>query len=107
MAESKNKYKVEEQLSIVAEPSKNKYGQYFTPKIIADFMINLADIDVHSRILEPSCGKGVFLELFEQKNYKNIFFTNFQHAISHSLLPSNRASLKLIIFLQTPGHWAW
>ncbi len=42
-------------------PTKNKYGQYFTPEIIADFMISLADIDSNSKVLEPSCGEGFFL----------------------------------------------
>ena len=55
-----------------AKNPKNKYGQYFTPKIIANFMINLADIDTNSRILEPSSGKGIFLEVFESRNYKNV-----------------------------------
>ncbi|MCD4794813.1 MAG: Eco57I restriction-modification methylase domain-containing protein [Bacteroidales bacterium] len=51
---------------------KNKYGQYFTPKLIADFMIELADIDVNSKILEPSSGKGVFLDLLLEKGFNNI-----------------------------------
>ncbi len=42
MIESEKKYKIEDTISIVAEPSKNKYGQYFTPEIVADFMISLA-----------------------------------------------------------------
>lgn len=51
---------------------KNKFGQYFTPDIVADFMINLANIDYDSKILEPSSGKGVFLKLLKEKGYKNI-----------------------------------
>jgi adenine-specific DNA-methyltransferase len=39
---------------------KNKFGHYFTPKVVADFMIELASISQESRILEPSCGEDVF-----------------------------------------------
>jgi len=51
---------------------KNKFGQYFTPEIVADFMIGLATISSESKILEPSCGEGVFLELFQKKGYENL-----------------------------------
>jgi adenine-specific DNA-methyltransferase len=52
--------------------TKNKFGQYFTPKVVADFMIEMADISPKSRILEPSCGEGVFLELLQQKGFYNL-----------------------------------
>jgi adenine-specific DNA-methyltransferase len=51
---------------------KNKFGQYFTPKIVADFMIGLADITTNSKVLEPSCGEGVFLDLLQQKGFENV-----------------------------------
>jgi adenine-specific DNA-methyltransferase len=51
---------------------KNKFGQYFTPKIVADFMVGLADIMLDSKILEPACGEGVFLDLLQQKGFKNV-----------------------------------
>ena len=54
------------------KPVKKKYGQYFTPSIVADFMITLADIGPYSKILEPSSGKGVFLDLLLRKGYKNL-----------------------------------
>lgn len=56
----------------VKQSSKNKFGQYFTPKVVADFMVGLADISANSKILEPSCGEGVFLEILQQKGYKNL-----------------------------------
>ncbi|MBP7496166.1 MAG: Eco57I restriction-modification methylase domain-containing protein [Bacteroidales bacterium] len=52
--------------------NKNKYGQYFTPEMVADFMIGLADIDKNAKILEPSSGKGVFLKLLYEKGFNNI-----------------------------------
>jgi adenine-specific DNA-methyltransferase len=51
---------------------KNKFGQYFTPEIVANFMIELADITTDSKILEPSCGQGVFLDLFQKKGFENV-----------------------------------
>ena len=58
--------------TIIGENTKNKYGQYFTPEIVADFMLSLANIDKQSAVLEPACGKGVFLKLLEQKKYNNV-----------------------------------
>jgi adenine-specific DNA-methyltransferase len=51
---------------------KNKFGQYFTPRVVAEFMIGLAEISSSSSILEPSCGEGIFLDLLQKKGYKNI-----------------------------------
>jgi len=51
--------------------TKNKFGQYFTPKVVADFMIEMADISQSSTILEPSCGEGIFLEQLQQKGFTN------------------------------------
>lgn len=52
--------------------AKNKFGQYFTPEMVADFMIELADISDNATILEPSCGEGIFLKLFQQKGFLNL-----------------------------------
>jgi len=54
------------------QQTKNKFGQYFTPEIVADFMIGLANLMPDSKILEPSCGQGVFLDLFQKKGFENI-----------------------------------
>lgn len=47
-------------------------GQYFTPGFVADFMIGLSHMPKSAKILEPACGKGVFLKLLKDKGYKNI-----------------------------------
>lgn len=52
--------------------TKNKFGQYFTPEVVANFMIELADISANSSILEPSCGEGVFLRLLHDKGFDNL-----------------------------------
>jgi len=56
----------------INQSTKNKFGQYFTPKAAADFMIEMADVSPHSKILEPSCGEGVFLDLLQQKGYNRL-----------------------------------
>jgi adenine-specific DNA-methyltransferase len=56
----------------VRQNTKNKFGQYFTPEIVADFMLELADVSPDAEILEPSCGQGAFLKLLQQKGYANI-----------------------------------
>ncbi len=55
----------------VNQNKKNKFGQYFTPKVVADFMIEMANISQKSRILEPSCGEGIFLDLLKQKGFNS------------------------------------
>jgi adenine-specific DNA-methyltransferase len=52
--------------------TKNKFGQYFTPEVVANFMIELADLSKNSSILEPSCGEGVFLKLLQSKGFENL-----------------------------------
>lgn len=51
---------------------KNKYGQYMTPEIIANFMVSLADLQKTSKILEPCSGQGIFLDALKKNGYKNI-----------------------------------
>lgn len=51
---------------------KNKYGQYFTIDTIAEFMVGLISHDKTATVLEPSCGKGVFLHKLEEAGFKNI-----------------------------------
>lgn len=51
---------------------KNKYGQYFTIKPIADFMVSLISHSCEARVLEPSCGEGVFLRSLLDKHFNNL-----------------------------------
>lgn len=52
--------------------SKNKYGQYFTPQLIVDYMISISNIHENSSILEPSSGQGIFINTLNKKNFRNI-----------------------------------
>ncbi len=40
---------------------KGKQGQYFTPREIVSFIINLLDITNEMKVLDPACGSGGFL----------------------------------------------
>lgn len=52
--------------------NKNKYGQYFTKKVIADFMVSLIRHSHTSRVLEPSCGQGVFLNSLTEQAFTHL-----------------------------------
>lgn len=52
--------------------NKNAYGQYMTPYEIAEFMASLIGKDQNSKILEPSSGEGVFIEVLKKRGYKDI-----------------------------------
>lgn len=58
--------------TVIKQNKKNKFGQYFTPKDVAGFMLDMANISKNSKILEPSCGEGIFLELLQQKGFENL-----------------------------------
>jgi len=49
-----------------------EYGQFFTPKIVADFMVGMSSVSKDSKVLEPSFGKGVFLNELKQMGYINL-----------------------------------
>lgn len=50
---------------------KKKYGQYFTEAVVANFMVSLVSHDKNVPILEPSCGKGVFLKMLQENGFIN------------------------------------
>lgn len=56
----------------MAVEDKNKYGQYFTPRNVAEFMVELLETKKDGAVLEPSCGEGIFLDVLSDKGYKNI-----------------------------------
>lgn len=63
--------------------SKNKYGQYFTPELIADFMVSLSEKNQDHWILEPSVGKGVFLESLMKKGFRNMISYEVDKTLKH------------------------
>lgn len=101
---------------LVEESSKNKYGQYFTPEIIADFMISLADINSSSKILEPSSGEGIFIKQLIKKGYskitgyeldeKIISHTIFDNVINESFV-SAKITEKYNLIIGNPPYIRW
>ncbi len=51
---------------------KNKYGQYFTRRTIAEYMTSLIRHEKDCHVLEPSCGKGVFLDCLSEAGFENV-----------------------------------
>lgn len=50
---------------------RKSYGQFFTPSVVAEFMINLLDIKGNIKAIDPACGDGEFLVHLEYK-YPNV-----------------------------------
>ena len=42
-------------------------GGYYTPEVLADFIVKNIEINKEINILEPSCGDGIFINSI--KNY--------------------------------------
>lgn len=49
---------------------RDEYGQYFTPRNIVKFMVDLVDPDENDVIIDPACGSGGFL-LYSLMNVTN------------------------------------
>ncbi len=56
----------------MSKTEKNRYGQYFTRQAIASYMVSLIRHSKDCRVLEPSCGKGVFLQSLNDEGYNNV-----------------------------------
>lgn len=52
--------------------NKNPLGQYMTPSLITNFMVELISHEPKCSVLEPSCGDGAFLDSLTQHNFCNI-----------------------------------
>ena len=46
---------------LIREQEKKDLGQFYTPQEIVNYIINFLDIKKDSKILDPTCGCGVFL----------------------------------------------
>jgi adenine-specific DNA-methyltransferase len=93
---------------------KNKYGQYMTPEIVANFMVSLADLNDNSSILEPSSGEGVFIDILKNKGYKNItayeidksIIKNNNYVINESFI-STKIDKKYDLIIGNPPYIRW
>lgn len=75
-------------------------GQYFTPRIVAEFMANLITKKTQAKILEPCAGKGIFLDVLWKKGFRNIT----AYEINSSLPNISPVEIKYCDFLQTDKH---
>ncbi|MFX0123921.1 MAG: Eco57I restriction-modification methylase domain-containing protein [Candidatus Hodarchaeota archaeon] len=74
-------------------------GQYFTPLNLARLMVNLISKDPEKKtILEPSAGKGIFLELLAKMGYLEL--TGIE--IDPNLVNQSRIPIKLGNFFDFP-----
>jgi len=93
---------------------KNKYGQYMTPEIVANFMVSLAILKNDSSILEPSSGEGVFLDVLKNKGYKNItayeidksIIKNNENVINESFISANIKN-RFDLIIGNPPYIRW
>lgn len=94
--------------------SKNKYGQYMTPEIVASFMVSLSDLNENSLILEPSSGEGIFIDVLKNKGYKNItayeidksIIKNNNNVINESFV-SAKIDKKFDLIIGNPPYIRW
>lgn len=93
---------------------KNKYGQYMTPEIVANFMVCLASLKSDSSILEPSSGEGIFLDVLNNKGYNNItayeidntIIKNNKHVINESFI-SAKIKNGFDLIIGNPPYIRW
>lgn len=93
---------------------KKKLAQYFTPTAIVDFMIQLADLDSQSQILEPACGEGIFLERLQAKGYNNITAYEIDDSLAqqyetvqHESFVSAEISQQFDVVIGNPPYIRW
>ena len=56
-----NTKKGEKSLNLLTDFLKNNDGEYYTPNHIIDFMCDITDLSVDSKVIDPTCGSGSFL----------------------------------------------
>ena len=95
-------------------PKKNKYGQYFTIDVIADFMVSLIGKQKSCSILEPSCGKGVFLDKLANRGFNNLSAYEIDESLSteynfvqHKSFLSVPTSEKFDVVIGNPPYIRW
>lgn len=93
---------------------KNRYGQYFTIKSIADFMVDLIGKKENVRVLEPSCGEGVFLGSLEEAGYNNIYayevdssLKNPYNYVKYESFISSSTDEKFDVVIGNPPYIRW
>jgi len=103
-----------DEISFTEKNAKNKYGQYFTPNIVAEFMIDLANITLTSKILEPSCGEGIFLDILQNRGYSHMSAYEIDEelgkefdCIQYESFVSAKISEKFDLIIGNPPYIQW
>lgn len=93
---------------------KNKYGQYFTPKSIANFMLSRASVPKSAQVLEPSAGDGVFLEVLKENGFHTItgyevdpMLGRTHPEIKHESFVSAKLSADFDLVIGNPPYIRW
>ena len=66
---------------------KHQFGQYMTPSLVADFMVNLISHNNNATILEPSCGDGAFLLSLKNQNFTSVTACEIDNKIVNPNFP--------------------
>jgi len=64
---------------------KNDFGQYFTPDHVAEFMVGLSTAKKNGKVLEPSSGKGVFIQKLQDAGFKDIIAYEIDKTLEQSV----------------------
>lgn len=95
---------------------KGEFGQYFTPRNIVEFMLNVSPIEWSSefrntsKVIDPCCGSGSFLvhsiNTFRRRYPKKAYWTTFANASVFGVELNDKISVtaKINIALHDDGH---
>ena len=76
------------------------YGQYFTPKRVADFMVSLISHPKDAEVLEPCAGEGVFIRSLWEAGFRNIV----AYEIDKTLPNNSPVPIEYRNFLEVPAR---
>ncbi|MHB8192943.1 MAG: Eco57I restriction-modification methylase domain-containing protein [Bellilinea sp.] len=90
-------------------------GQFFTPKIVADFMVHLAKKDAECKVLEPASGRGIFIKVLKENGYKNIvgyeidpnLDSEYSELVKNESFISANISTKFDLIIGNPPYVRW
>jgi len=93
-------------MNFVSITGKEQLGQYITSTEIADLMISLISPKyVTGRILEPSFGTGVFLDLLYERGFNNVYGVELDetfYTLIEKKFPDKLSYYQNIDYLKTP-----